>query len=176
MFEYLSQKKQYNLKLILHSYRIWGEPRLEKPKELIGIRQAFSVDYIPKRCSCPVFIEGSNVWIKHRDYFSKIIANDGKPLVSSYKEIFGKDLKGRSKFIYADCWGAIVLRNEAWLKIENFAMDIGQIEFVQTILRQQEKLHDFEEYSLSTGCMERMWEKLYKRLTKEAGNGIRSRL
>lgn len=24
-----------------------------------------------------------------------------------------------SKFIYSDCWGSIILRNEAWIKLEN---------------------------------------------------------
>ena len=54
----------------MHSFRKYGQPKLDKPKELKGIKQALSVDYIPKKCKCQVFILDKDIWIKHGDYFS----------------------------------------------------------------------------------------------------------
>lgn len=44
-----------------HIIRFYGEPKLKKVKELNSIKQEFSVDYIPKKCKCQVFIEGNNL-------------------------------------------------------------------------------------------------------------------
>jgi hypothetical protein len=103
------------------SFRKYGEPKLSKPKELKDIKQSFSADFIPKKCSCPCFIEGNDLWIKHRDYFSsewKSPINDFGGSLDYYENKYFNGNK-KQKFIYTDSWGSIILRNEAWVKVEN---------------------------------------------------------
>jgi hypothetical protein len=110
------------------SYRFYGQPKLAKPAELKGVKQSFSADYIPKKCSCPCFVNGDDLWIKHRDFFSESFrppAEDmGAPLGYILEKYF-PDLKRHTKnFIYADAWGDVVLRNEAWIVFRNFGQVI----------------------------------------------------
>lgn len=110
------------------SYRFYGQPKLAKPAELKGIKQSFSADYIPKKCSCPCFVNGDDLWIKHRDFFSESfrppVEDMGAPLRYILEKYF-PDLKRHTKdFIYADTWGDVVLRNEAWIVFRNFGQVI----------------------------------------------------
>ena len=154
----------------LHYPRFYGEPKLRKPKELKNIKQVFAVDYIPKKCTCGVFIKGNDVWIKHRDYFSdtlKLPAEDvGRPL--EYLANKYCDTTKKNKFIYPDAWGSIVLRNEAWILLQNLVLDIRAgvfaLDIVNDICRQQETVCDFDEYELACTPMERFWEKVVHQL------------
>ena len=110
-----------NLEFIEYSFRKYGQPKLSKPKELKGIKQSFSVDFIPKKCTCQCFVKDNDLWIKHRDYFSEELDDDAtfdKPLEYSIKH-YGLNSKKGNKFVYPDCWGSIVLRNEAWIVFKN---------------------------------------------------------
>jgi hypothetical protein len=161
-----------DLIFILYSFRQYGEPKLDKPKELKGIKQTASIDYIPKKCKCPMFILGDDVWIQHNDYFSpsmKVSPEDvGMPLGYLASKYCGKDKK--NKFIYPDSWGDIVLRQQAWIKIENLIHRLKihefELDIVSEICRQQEKLHGFKENELCTTNMERFWEKVVKESKK----------
>ena len=151
---------------------MYGEPKLAKPKELKGIKQSFSVDYIFKKCKCPVFILNNDVWIQHKDYFSPSmklpIEDQGMPLGVLAKKYLNKN-KG-NKFLYPDSWGDIVLRSEAWILVKNLIHTIKQDEFelniLNDIIRQQEKVCKFEEYDLCCSDMERFWEKVIKECKK----------
>jgi len=102
------------------STRLYTQPPLKFPKELKGLK-SFSVSFIPKKCTCNIYIENDNLWIKHKDFFSKVFIPNkediGKPLSFILQKYFSKEKS--EKFIYSDCWGSVVLRNEAWLKFEN---------------------------------------------------------
>lgn len=102
------------------SARVYGQPRLEKPSELKGVPQSFSVALNPK-CACPCFVHGDDLWIKCRDFFSpswRPPANDiGKPTSYYLRKYFG--VTKPEKFVYPDTWGEIVLRSEAWIRIHN---------------------------------------------------------
>lgn len=156
----------------IHSFRRYGEPKLKKPKILSGIQQAFSVDYIPGKCRCQVFIKGEDVWIKHKDYFSETyeptMEELGMPLNYYAEKFLGKDRP--KKFAYEDAWGAVVLRNEAWIVIEGLMKEIKsgrfQLDIVREIREQQERLHEFEKYELVSTEMERFWERLVAELCK----------
>lgn len=104
-------------------YRFYGQPKLKKPKELTGIKQSFSVDWIPKKCTCQCFVTGDDLWIKHRDFFSAshkpAPENNGTPLNYRLQKYFGVNKSYLDRFIYADCWGDIVLRNEVWIVFRN---------------------------------------------------------
>ena len=134
-FTYSNPAKVYSLFFTMPlscevvSYRFYGQPKLAKPAELKGVKQSFSADYIPKKCSCPCFVNGDDLWIKHRDFFSAShrssdSKDNGTPLIYRAKKYFNMDLSSKEKFIYADCWGGIVLRNEAWIVFRNFGQVI----------------------------------------------------
>jgi len=160
------------VKFRIHSLKKYGQPKLEKPKELSAIKQAFSIDYIPRKCSCQVFTKGEDVWIKHKDYFSETyeptMEELGMPLNYYAEKFLGKDRP--KKFAYEDAWGAVVLRNEAWIVIEGLMKEIKsgrfQLDIVREIREQQERLHGFEKYELVSTDMERFWEKLVYTLKK----------
>ena len=129
-FTYSNPAKVYSLFFTMPlscevvSYRFYGQPKLAKPAELKGVKQSFSADYIPKKCSCPCFVAENDLWIKHRDFFSaqhipSDIKDNGTPLTYRAKKYFDMDLVGKEKFIYNDCWAGIVLRNEAWIVFRN---------------------------------------------------------
>lgn len=112
------------------SYRKYGQPKLSTPKELSKIKQVFSGEYIPKKCNCPCYIKGNDLFIKHKDFFSPEICNEediGTPLNYRLKK-YGMATKNE-KFCYADNWGAIVARCEAWIVFRNI---------IPTILREDE--------------------------------------
>lgn len=156
----------------IHSFRRYGEPKLKKPKILSGIQQAFSVDYIPGKCRCQVFIHKEDVWIKHRDYFSEVykptMEELGRPLNYFAEKHLCKN--GPKRFIYDDAWGAVVLRNEAWIVIEGLLAEVRTNKFpldiVRKIREQQERFHEFEKYELVSTEMERFWERLVAELCK----------
>ena len=166
----LSVENYTPIKFIVYSTRLYGQPKLSKPKELKGIKQSFSVDYIPKKCKCQVFIKDDDVWVKHRDYFSspmRVAFEDiGMPLSYKVKKYLGQ--KKAEKFAYPDSWGDIILRNEAWLAIKNLYKQVKGGRFLLDILKdireRQEMYHEFELGDLMCTDMERMWEKVIKRL------------
>lgn len=94
--------------------------KISKPKELKGIQKFASVPFI-SRCKSQLFLNGSDLFMKHPDYFSPEYCRPedyGTPLSYRAKK-YGIPVP-REKFIYDDSWGAIVLRREAWIKISNF--------------------------------------------------------
>ena len=163
-------------KFTLYSFRGYGQPKLTKPIKLKGIKQFFSIEYIVNKCRCPVYITENDVWVKHRDYFSNTYIPNmdelGKPL-SYFAEKF-KSNKKVKKFIYSDTWGAMVLRNEAWICLEGIMVDINSNTFLlnirDSIVEQQELMHGFGRYELCCSDMERFWEKLVVKLKNYSCN------
>lgn len=160
------------MKFKIHSYRFDGEPKLSKPKELRGIKQVSSIDFIRNKCRCQVFLKDDDVWIKHKDYFSEAQEPEphelGMPLNYYAEKYMGKSRP--KKFYYQDAWGEIVLRNEAWIVLEDLMDDVKsnkfQLDIVKDIREQQENYHNFEGYSLVSTVMERFWEELVRNLYK----------
>lgn len=159
-------KPQSQTMFRIHSFRGYGQPKLSKPKELKGIKQAFPVSYNPS-CSCQVFIKGNDVWIKHRDYFSPSLVRSedyGKSLGQLHEKYMGKSKS--KKFGYEDAWGDLLARSEAWIKLEGILLDLkggaSPVDMLATILRQQEQVHAMSPYELELGMrnnyMVRFWE------------------
>jgi len=96
------------------------------------------------------------------------IEDQGMPLGIIAKKYLNK--QKNNKFIYPDSWGDVVLRSEAWILIKNLIHIIKQDEFelniLNDIIRQQEKVCKFEEYDLCCSDMERFWEKVIKECKK----------
>lgn len=109
----------------IYSYRIYGEPKLEKPSELKGIKPSFSVSWLGDRAKFQCFIKDNDLWLKHRDFFSQSfrppVEDIGAPLSVIISKYFPKIKEKHKKFIYDDAWGDVVLRNEAWIVFRNFA-------------------------------------------------------
>ena len=151
----------------LYSFRSYGEPKLPKPKELKNIKQSFSVDFIPKKCRCQCFIKDNDLYIKHRDYFSRVIGDEyGEPLLATC-ERFGIETNKKEKFLYADTWGSIVLRNEAWILIENIVPimtmeETNEIELRNELICKFEKLNKIRRNDLGV-----TWRIFFENVVKE---------
>ena len=132
------------------SKRIYGEPKLSKPKDLKNIKQAFSVK-LNTKCKCPIFTKGNDVYIKVKDWFSDYIP----------KELI------RHKFIYNDSFGAVVFRNEAWIKIDNLICQVKNVfilDILKNILRDIEALAGFEYLELECSAFSRMIEETLNKI------------
>ena len=109
-------------KYIIYSHRCYGEQKLSKPKELKSIKPIGKVTYIPKHCEPQIFVNNKDIYLKHTDYFSYLWQPPkgeriDMPLSYYTEKYFNKNKK--EKFVYSDCWGSIVLRNEAWILLKN---------------------------------------------------------
>lgn len=97
------------MKIEILSSREFGEPKLSKPKELKGLKQAGTALFGPK-CKCPFYLAPSHVYVKHRDFFSPDISRTDALRVGIID-------KFNPRFVYNDSFGSVVLRSDAWLKI-----------------------------------------------------------
>lgn len=150
--------------------RLYGQPKLDKPKELKGVKQAFSVDYIPKRARCQIYIVDNDIWIKHVDWFSSSMTLPEDEIGAPLEYVANKylDKQRGKKFTYGDAWGSIVLRNEAWIHIQGllYRLKLGefQLDLVNDILRQIERIERFDHYELVSTDMERFIENVVMEL------------
>ena len=172
-------EKVYNLisikhpEYIIYSHRYYGEPKLSRPKELKGIKQLCSVDFIPKKCRTPIFIKDNDLWIKHSDYFSsEWRPPEGERIDMPLSYYVNKYLhrKVGEKFVYPDCWGSIVLRNEAWIQIKDIIPMIkteSHINVARTILKLQAK-DNYSPHDLDSFCCE--WNNYWENVIKEVQN------
>ena len=137
-------------KVVIHSRRSYGEPKLPKPKELKNIKQTASIQWV-KKCRASLFVCGNDAYIRHRDFNSV----DTSGINHNY----------RMKFIYKDTWWRVVFRGEAWIKIENIVMDIqsglSYLKPVAEMLRQ-----------IDTNTHE--WKNLFEQTYKETANYLKS--
>jgi hypothetical protein len=140
-------------KISIYSKRQWYEPKLSKPKELKEIKHIFSVDWIPKKCACKCFIYGNDLYIQHRDFNSVLMPEHNHEF--------------RQKFIYKDEYGCVVLRGEAWLKLENFILDIQNEVFIFDLVQ-----HLTEQTTEIFGYNE--WERFYEEIIKRTKTAIMS--
>lgn len=121
--KFLSPKSEYTVLCV--------GGKLSKPKELASIQKFASVSF-NHRCKCQLFMDGSDLYIKHSDYFSPEYCEPedyGTPLSYRAKK-YGLPTP-KEKFIYKDNWAAIVLRRRAWIKISNFCFLVCHLNNVQ---------------------------------------------
>lgn len=174
-------KEVYNLitiqepEYIIYSHRYYGEPKLTRPKELKGIKQIGSVDFIPKKCKVQIFIKDNDAYLKHTDYFSSSWKPPkgeriDMPLSYYMKKYFSKDKK--DKFVYPDCWGDIVLRNEAWILLKDIIPLIkteNEVIATQKILKLQQQERKYSHINSSNECE---WKNFWERVTKYIKNTL----
>ena len=89
--------------------RVYGEPKLKKPKFLNNKNLIGSAKF--SQATCKVWLVEDEVYILHRDWFSSYIGR---------QEAFEKGLTASfsKKFVYNDNFGSLVLRNEAIIKFK----------------------------------------------------------
>lgn len=150
---------------IVYSHRYYGEPKLSKPKELKNVKAAGKAVYILKKCEPHVFIKDNDVYIKHTDYFSSMWRppqGERLDMPTSYylKKYFDKSRSER--FVYADGWGSIILRNEAWILLKNILPLIkteNNILVAREILSLQAKSDGYSPAGIEDSCeWARFWE------------------
>lgn len=165
--EYIKTK---NMNYKIYSFRKYGQPKLAKPKELKGVKQCFSVDYIPKKCKCQCFIKDDDLYIKHKDYFSESLKDSkedfGNPLEYMIKK-YEINSKKNSGFVYNDCWGDIVLRNEAWIVLENVIPQI-KLKHEQVLTRDLiQKFADCKHHRMRWTDVDVTWNLFWENIVKE---------
>lgn len=152
------------------SFRKCGEPKLQKPDVLKGCEKAGNLVFIPHKCTCDFYVKGSNVYIKHKDYFSpeQFRKEDAGLSLRTRLEKYGIEKSFVRDKIYDDCWGAIVLRQEAWVVFENLLVwteHFRRIDLINLLLSLIEKYHGFQPFSLDVNWRS-MIESLVRQLDK----------
>ena len=137
-FVYSNPADTYNLFFVspltceIPIYRFYGQQKMSKPSELKNVKQAFSAEW-NERCKCQCFVKDNDLWIKHLDFFSAshkpLPEDNGTPLTYRLKKYFDVSKSYLDKFIYSDCWGDIILRNEAWIVFRNMKQTIQRNRF-----------------------------------------------
>lgn len=131
-----------------------------KPKELKGMKPIGTVSFL-NRAACQFFVVGDDLFVKHTDYFSPSYRRDediGTPLEYRARK-YGISEK-KNKFVYPDCWGDIVIRQVAWLKITNIMPLVRRMNPVQVgmeICRLMCEYHKFDR--LNDPEWQRFWER-----------------
>lgn len=176
ILRYIFDNPKIITEFLEHSKRFYGEPKLDKPKELKGIKQYGSVSYIGKKCTCPIFLKGDDVWIKHNDYFSSSLQPTQQDVEDTHSfvdlEYMTKKYLGKTKkahFIYPDAFGGIVLKNQAWICLKDIIIDIRngvhQLDLSQEIVSQATEFYGFD---ILMSTMERFYYNVVNYLYKEA--------
>lgn len=130
---------------------------VKKPEVLKGVMKFASVSF-EGMCQCQLFLNGQDLYIKHGDYFSPELHNSedfGTPLLYRLDK-YGIPHGKKEKFIYADCWGAIILRRVAWIRISNFASlvhHLNNVEVAATVWPMMRSYHHWRNNELNGGWM-----------------------
>lgn len=154
-----------DIKYDVVSFRKYGQPKLDKPKELRGLK-GMSVVYIPNHCTNQYFIDDKDLWIKSRDYFSpsyRLTEDIGTPLEYLIKK-YGIKSKKSSGFIYNDCWGDIVLRQEAWMRFSNIIPYIGIVPYTELAEMATKKIQDYHHF---TDGLDFYWRDMFEHMFKQ---------
>ena len=100
-------------------------------------------------------------------------SNDlGKPLNYTLAKYFPDSKQKKEKFVYSDNWSGVILRNEAWIKLNNLVHIIKRQDYFEPNIRNkiidlQEQYHHMNNGELISSDMERMWERLLKLIKEE---------
>lgn len=137
--------------------------KLRKPAELKGVKHIATAMF--SKASCQIFIKGWDMYIKHTDYFSPSYRRDedlGTPLEYRCRK-YGVSERG-NKFVYPDCWGDIVQRRNAWVKVSNFIPMLYNLDDVKCGRRLYEMLSDYHHFR----DVDPEWERFFERVAKQS--------
>lgn len=119
-YEEFITKSDFSFEIISITKCPGNGEKLAKPTDLKGVNQIGSVKF--SKALNGVFVCGNDLYIKCNDYFSPSLETQpqdvGTSLSYRVKKYLGK--AKTEKFIYADSWGDIVLKQKAWLKFSGF--------------------------------------------------------
>ena len=117
-----------DLKCTLLEYRVYGQPKIHKPKCLKWLKPVLKLRCMQKPVD--VYESGDGDIVAYfGTLFSKVMAfPNAKDMALPYVALKAKyperlaDSKGAKGFIYADAWCPILERNEGWVRFENLAL------------------------------------------------------
>jgi hypothetical protein len=154
---------------IIYSHRYYGKSKLSKPKELKGIKSIGNATFIPKRCKPQIYLKDNDIWIKHTDYFSSSWRPpEGERIdmpLNYYLGTYFNTVRNK-KFIYADNWGSIVLRDEAWILLKDYltlALTENHVIFAKNVLNKQ-RIDKYTPYM--TDDNENNWSRFWEDVCK----------
>lgn len=130
---------------------------VKKPEVLKGVAKFASVSF-EKMCQSQLYLNGQDLYIKQGDYFSPEYLdpdNGGMPLFFRLKK-YGIPHSIKERRIYADSWGAIVLRRVAWIRITNFVFllyHLNNVEIATTIWSMMRSYHHWGSIEQNEGWM-----------------------
>lgn len=169
--------------LHIQASRSYGKPKLKKPAELKGIPCTFSVPFNKTTCQC--FIKDGDLWMRHKDFFSPSWRPPpgeriGEPQNYYLAKYFG--FMRSSKFLYADNYADIVLRNEAWLRFDSLLLlvrDKSPPVFTQAMCGSIAQAIDADALDLGaewTQLAEAVYDRTAQLLAKRRSAGLPSRM
>lgn len=145
------------MELTVISQRSYGEEKLKPPKAIKGVKPV-GIEFIggrKKKCTFKCYFLLNEIYIKCTDFFSpEFRFNDYRldtlPLAAKMRLL---GIKGHVKgFVYPDGWGAIVLRNEAWLRLVGTEEVKGLHLYKKTLIMQDCFINTFEELGADITC------------------------
>ena len=120
------------IKLTIESYRCHGEEKLKRPACLKGLKPAWELPIIGKKCKV-YELDGGDLLLHMGELFCKLMsfpdAEDmtlpTSALISKYPDRMSrKSVKG---FVYADAWCTIYARNEGYIRIKGLRESLSDI-------------------------------------------------
>lgn len=94
----------------LHTYRVYGQPKIKKPKELKGLKPKFKVSQGDCKSAKrdDVYVVGNDVWVYFADLFSRYATfpdvGDMTLPTAAIAAKYNLDRKRFKTFVYADGW------------------------------------------------------------------------
>lgn len=120
-------------------YRIHGQPKIHKPRELCRQKPVFSMTLNASGRKNHIYIIENDVYVYFFDLFSKEhgfrdpedMALPTSALQRKYPEEFKRVRK--EKFIYADTWARILDRNEGYVRFPELVGAIRQADYLPAL-------------------------------------------
>ena len=183
------------LKLTLTAYRICGEAKLKRPAILKGLKPAWELPVIGKRCKVYELADGRLV-LHMGELFCKLMAfPDREDMTLPYSALKAKyperlNRAGRDRFVYADGWCTIYGRNEGYVLVEglreNIAIEASLVSMWDGMYKRMRELSVSDKRFLSLGeegcedrdsaCYRRMCEDIVCHYFVEYRDGFRKRM
>ncbi len=124
----------------LHTYRVYGQPKIKKPKELKGLKPKFKVSQGDCKSAKrdDVYVVGNDVWVYFADLFSRYATfpdvGDMTLPTAAIAAKYNLDRKRFKTFVYADGWCRIFNRNEGYVVFPNLIWEMRRTRYVPELI------------------------------------------
>lgn len=124
----------------LVAYRIYSQPKIQKPRKLCRLSPAFSLILNKSKRKNHVYIVGDDVYVYFFDLFSRAHGfpdpKDMELPTSALQRKYPDEFKSvrREKFIYADGWSTILDRNEGYVRFPGLVEAIRRTGYLPALV------------------------------------------